>query len=645
MRFPDRADSDPLLRECQVKGGNYAAGCAKINGNIMKINRPELLLVLLTLVLLALMPVTMVADFDLFFHLRLGESLWEKGELYRLDEFSYTTAGSPQSTGEWLSNALIYAVYRHFGFTGLGVLKSVMFLVAALFVSLALRLLNGKDRAVPLALSMLVFAYAMRFRLDLRPYYFTYIFLSAFLYLLIRHRKQGGLLYLLPLIQILWSNTHGGSMLGPMMAGTLLVTEAIRMRRIPVNLLATTVLVLAASWLNPESIKDIGGIGRFSPLEGSGARELGEWQPLTKNLLWGFGLRYTLGYQILVAGSALFLIREAIKKRFDPFQICLFAAALIYPIKHVRLIPLASILLMPTFYGISRQMFDLVPRTARARTPIIAFLSVFVLYLTVFSIVRSDYHSFGFGPKEGAFPEGAIQFLDRNGIDGNAFNTVTVGSYMLWRSPHRKVFIDGRLIQSGNAQSLYDKAIRSMEGFRELDGKYHLNYAVLDYDPKARWRFPLHLNSAGEWALVYWDRSAVVYVKRNEGNRNLIEEKGYKLLRPYFNDFSYLDRYLREDRETVLRLIDEDIGKNPENQETHLAKAFVSYYFGLRETVFDELRESIRLAPDTAFEHISMAQFLMELGKTREAEKELRRALRLEPHNTAAREMLGRIKQ
>jgi tetratricopeptide (TPR) repeat protein len=539
---------------------------------------------------------------------------------------------------------LIYAFYRPAGFTGLGIMKSMLFLLVVLCVFKTLRLFSGKEKMlVPLAVTMLVLAYAVRFRLDLRPYYFTYIFLSLFFYIMLRYRKAGTGLYLLPLAQLFWSNAHGGNILGPMLLWTFVATEMIRQKRVALNLIIPAVLVLGASWLNPESLKETAGISRFAPLEGSGARDLGEWQPMTKDLLWGFGLRYTIGYQALVAISFLFLVMEAAKKRFDPFLIILFAASVIYPLKHVRLIPEASILLAPMFYCFLKHLFSLIPQPGRTSTAGAALTGALILYLGVFSVIKSDYYSFGFGLKEGIFPDGALQFLDRNGIGGNAFNTVAAGSYMVWRSPHRKVYIDGRLIQ-GESQALYDKAIKNMEGFNELDDRYNINYAVLDYDPKVRWRYPLHLNSAEDWALVYWDRSSVLYLKRNNDNRRLIQEEGYKILRPHFNDFSYLDRYLSMDRDTVLELIEEDVSRNPGNQEAHLAKAYVCYYYGLKETALNELRISLQLAPDTAFEHISTAQLLAEFGKINEAREELEHAISLDPHNDAAMEMLKSIK-
>jgi hypothetical protein len=609
----------------------------------MKHYRPENTIIICVFVFLLLLPLTRIADFDVFFHLRLGEHLWEKKALYTLDEFSHTTAGLPQNTGEWLSNTVLYAAYRPLGFMGLGIMKSLMFLALMYFTYRTFRLLHEKEYIVPAAISLIALAYALRFRLDLRPYLYTYLFISMFLFILLRRRRGGGGLYWLPLLQVLWSNAHGGDILGPMLMGLFLLSEAARLRRVPMGTLLPTALVLAASWLNPQDLTEGIAMVSMNPISGSGARELGEWQPLTAELLWGHGMRYTLGYQVLLAGAAAFLISEAAKKRFDVFLICLFTAALVYPIRHVRLIPVASILLAPMFYDFLRDLFSLMPGEKRIRLPIALSLCACIAYLTVFSVIRSDYYSFGFGPKEGVFPDAALEFLDRNGIEGNAFNTVTMGSYMLWRAPHRKTFMDGRLVPSREVNSHYDGAIRDMEGFRELEERYGINYALLDYNPKSRWRFPAHLNAAADWTPVFWDNAAVVYLKDNERNREVIRKRGYKLLRPYFNDFSYLDRHLGLKGETVLKQMDEDIARNPENQEAHLAKAYAAYYLGLRETALEELRTALGLEPDTAFEHISMAQLLLESGEDGEAEGHLRQALRLEPHNRAAGELIRRL--
>lgn len=599
------------------------------------------------IVFITLLPVSKIADFDLFFHLRLGEHLWETYSLYRLDEFSYTYSGSLQYTGEWLSNALFFGIFKYSGFYGLGILKIALFLTVILFTYRSLRLLDAKDY-IPLMLSLIVMAYSIRFRLDLRPYYFTYICLSVFLYTFLRYRKTGKGLYILPFVQVFWSNTHGGWILGPLFTGLFLLTETVRQRRLPLPVALLMVLTVAASALNPEGMSQYRQLLDFQPFGRSGASEIGEWQSMTGHLLWGFGMRYTLGFQILFMGALLYLISEAVRKRFDLLYISVFAASAVYAFKHVRLIAVATVLLTPLFYLGLKLLFK--PLKHRFRAPLYILFTACVLYLTVFSVIKSNAYSFGFGPKERVLFDAALRFLDENNIRGNGFNSITVGSYMLWRSPHRKVFIDGRLVSAPEVHAAYKAAIKDKEGFEKLVEKYNVNHALIDYNPHNRWRFPFHLNTNPDWPVVFWDNSSVVYLKRSPENMHIIAEREFKLLRPGYNNFAYLDRYLSTghgpaDGRAILKLIDEDIKKSPGTQELHLAKAYICYYYGLKDIALKELQISLNMQPDTAFEHISIAQLLLEMGDRESAEKELRHALRLEPYNKQAKTLLyGELK-
>ncbi|MDP2167088.1 MAG: hypothetical protein Q8J64_02015 [Thermodesulfovibrionales bacterium] len=610
----------------------------------------EYMLYACLLLFVVLLPITKIADFDLFFHLRLGSHVWETLSLYGPDEFSYTAGASLQYRGEWLSNALLYAVYKYSGFTGLGVMKSVLFSALALVIWSTLKAAAPKAGALPKVLTIIVFAYAVRFRLDLRPYYFTYISLALFIYAFMRYRMPGagtGRLYLLVPLQALWANMHGGFIIGPPLLGLFLIAEAARRRSLDIKSFIPFFAVFLAGGLSPEGFRPYLNFLSFTaPAASSGASQLGEWQSLTTHLLWGFGLRYTWGFQVIFAGAMLYLAAEAAKRRFDFFMLVLLAGSAFYTVRHVRLMDISSILLAPVFFLGLQRLSGLV-RLGEVKSgyrDTLNFLTgSLVVCLLVFSVMGSSIYSFGLGEKEGIFPQKAAGFLDRHKIGGNGFNTVTAGSYMLWQSPHRKVFIDGRLVQPEPLQVAYKKAIDTAEGFNELDGKYDFNYALIDYNPKSMWRFPMHLNSNPDWALVYWDDTAALYLKNNAANSALIQKKGYRALMPSFNDFGYMDTAIKHLKETVLGEVDRDVSLNPANQEAHLAKAYVSYYLGLKDIAQRELQTALGMKPDTAFEHIAMAQLLIEKGETEAAKKELKRAVRLNPYDTRAKDLLKGI--
>jgi len=603
---------------------------------------PEVVLYLVLFAFVLLLPITKIADFDLFFHLRLGEHLIEKLSIYEKDEFSYTYNGT-QPRGEWLGNSILYLAYKIGGFYGLGILKSALFVLLIIIILKTIDEVSPDANPLIKALAIVVFSYALRFRLDLRPYYFSYLGVAFFSYEFLKSRNlpQTKRLWVLVPIEALWANLHSGFIVGPAIAGFFLLTESIRRKSLLKPALLFISIIIAGA-LSPEGLAPYKGLfGFLQP--GTGAEEIGEWQRLTPALLWGFGLRYTWGFQVIFAGALIYLIIEAIRKRYDPYYIGLLLGSAFFSIKHVRLIDISSILLIPLFSLFLKEALSPYIKGSKKTIAEVA-LSVFVLLLIPISVFGSRYYSFGFGPKEGIFPDRALEFLDKNNITGNGFNTVTIGSYMIWKSPHRKVFIDGRLHQPPEFQKQYEEAIKSPEGFDALDKRWDFSFALVDYNPKAAWRFPMHLNSSSKWKLVYWDEASALYLKDNEKNSPLIERFGYRILMPSFNNFSYLDPALEHVKEAVLTEALHDLGLNPKNQEAHLAIAYISYYLGKKNITERALRDALSIPPDTAFEHLSMAQFLIEKGQIEEAKRELKIALRIDPYEQRARELLKKLR-
>lgn len=623
----------------------------------------EYFLYLSALLFAALFPLTKIADFDLFIHLRMGADLFEGGLAFKGEAGWFFRP-------EWLSQAIIYLSYRLGGFYGLGSLKSLLFVSLCLITFATLRIFsNGKDASghgspLPHVLTLLVLAYALRFRLDLRPYYFSYIFIALYVYAFLKHKSSGSVrtLYFLPLMQVLWGNTHSGWIAGPALLLIMTLSEAVRTRKIPRALLISLPVVFALSGLNPEGFgpyEKLIGLSSISGMSGlaatgQAAPTLGEWQALSTELLWGYGLRYTLGFQVLVAGTLVYLLREAVARRFNLFATAVFAGSIFYTTRHMRFAAIASILLAPYFYAALENVFSLLARPAQritqrapnAKAALNALLAATLALLFIFTVLKSNYYSFGFGPKQWTFPEQAIEFLDENSISGNAFNTVTVGSYMLWATPERVPLIDARIADSA-LFSKYEKAIAGANGFALLDAQYNFNYALIDYNVKSRWRYPLHLNTNPSWALVHWDRASALYLKKSPQNALIIEKHAYKVLRPFFNDFSYLDPHTRPgaDKAAVLDMIKSDVKRNPDLHEVHLAAAYHAYYLGLKDLAFSEVEAATHLKPGIPLAHISMAMLLLEQGDRAKAIKHLQQALRLNPRSIDARKLLGRAEQ
>src|SRR3954470_11875263 len=58
-------------------------------------------------------------DPDLWYHLKIGQIIWNTHSIPRVDLFSFTALGHPWVAQEWLSQVTFYGVYKLAGYTGL----------------------------------------------------------------------------------------------------------------------------------------------------------------------------------------------------------------------------------------------------------------------------------------------------------------------------------------------------------------------------------------------------------------------------------------------------------------------------------------------------------------------------------------------
>ena len=61
-------------------------------------------------------------DYDWWWHLRVGQDIWQNKALPTVDTYSYTRAGQPFVVHEWLFELLTYLGYRAFSYRGLVVI-------------------------------------------------------------------------------------------------------------------------------------------------------------------------------------------------------------------------------------------------------------------------------------------------------------------------------------------------------------------------------------------------------------------------------------------------------------------------------------------------------------------------------------------
>ena len=595
--------------------------------------------------LIIILSFTKYADYDLWWHLELGQTVYNSHEIYSEDEFSYTFQGKKQFNAEWLADLIIFLFFKIGGFWGINIFKSLVLLITFYFLFKTFKDMNGDNqiRFYALLVTLITILYSIRFRLFVRPYLFSFMFIAIFLFIINRfdRKREYSIFYPLLFLEIIWANMSVGAVFGVVFLLFYVIGEFTK-AKFNFKLLAILAGLVLFSLLNPEIYKIYSLV--FNLAGDPYSSSVGEYQPVSAQLLWGYGLRYTLPYQILVAGSVFyFIFMEGWK---NIFHLLLFLVFFMESLLQIRMIEFFSLVAGVFFINPVEKLLQIIIPEKYNRKALIDFAAVFIILILILLSIGSKTYAFGYGIKEDAFPDDAINFIEKEGIKGRMFNSYSFGGYLIWKSHERKVFFDGRYRRLYNPEFYkeYSNIIKNADAWEQAERRWGFDYAVMEYDLKDR-RFPLHLNSNPDWALIYWDNHSAVYLKRTRQNKEITEKYEYKIAKPNFYDFSYLEVYLHS--KTALNAVEQlnkEINYNPFNQEPRLAKVFLLFNLGsaYHDEALRELNISLQLKPDIAAEHSAVAFIFLEKGLKQKAKNEINKALHIDRNDPGA-QYLGKI--
>ena len=120
-----------------------------------------------------------VIDPDVWWHLRTGQLILSNHALFHTDPYSFTRFGQPWVNHEWLSEVLLFIVYRVSGFGGL-----IVMFAAVIAATLLLVFTRCPGRPYLAALMTLWGAVASAPAWGVRPQMFSLLLASIFLVLL-----------------------------------------------------------------------------------------------------------------------------------------------------------------------------------------------------------------------------------------------------------------------------------------------------------------------------------------------------------------------------------------------------------------------------------------------------------------------------
>jgi len=502
-------------------------------------------------------------DYDFWWHIATGRYIATEGHLPQSDPFSYTSAMEENKNifperenlflkQYWLAQVLFYFVFSLFGSTGMVITRSLLLLLTVFTVFWRLYR-DGVRFHINFVITFLLYMISLR-ALGERPVLFSMLFTALVIFLLEEFKeRKGRLLFLLVPLMLVWANMHGAFVLGVIIISLYLLSEALKLgfrrseltKQDAVVFFSATALAILISYINPCGWDAfLMSLDPKYDIFQKGIQEyMSPWVVYKEKV-------GTLDYNY-VALAALFPIVLIVRNRkIDLAHFLVLLGFFVMSAKAGRFV---------FFYGIVSAMLlgkEIGPLIAgpienrlsagmyqKVQTGF-ALVAIASTVLFVLGIYSSGKPRLGIA-KQWSVPEKAVDFIEKNNLQGRMFNDFGFGGYFAWRLYPRKTFIDSRTLNLTviNEYAWVTDAVEKVRGIRTSNEKtplwegilnhYKISYIFLSITDIYSGLYPviLELAASEKWVPVYIDKMSIIFVKDIPANSDVISR--YKMTNDY----------------------------------------------------------------------------------------------------------------
>ena len=479
-------------------------------------------MLLIFLVLLGARP---AVDPDFGWHLQAGTDFLKSG-IPKFDPYSYTMPDWPWVDHEWLSDILLALIHNSLGPLALSVLFALV--IAATFYW-AVGIFGPVSRSAR-ALAAVFGVLASLPILGVRVQVLTLLGIVGLLWFLVRYRRGEikSAYWLVPLF-LLWTNLHGGFVMGFGVLGVFGVAELAKIIMLHFepklekkwqetvlpwlrwqHLFLAGSLALAITLINPYGLRLYYDI--YLTLSDQFAlSNIGEWQAVN--------ISADIARNFLVYGIVLAIFLLVGYRKIQPTRWLITLVLAYLAFKYWRNMPFFMIATISWFGEvIDLKVGDALKSFDRHRGLVLVTLALFLFFgyrygnnLVVGSLDLEKRYTGDY-----AYPYKAIQWAKQNSdrIGERVFNEYAWGGLLVWQFPEQKVFIDGRMPfwKLGERYVFYESQLAlnaQPEALGILD-KYGVDWVLIM--PNRPLDFVLRSNE--DWREVYRNSSSVIHVRR-----------------------------------------------------------------------------------------------------------------------------------
>ncbi|MBR2430923.1 hypothetical protein IKB17_05630 [bacterium] len=444
-------------------------------------------------------------DYDLYARLIVGEHFFKTGWIAYEDFLSYTPTHL-WFDHEWGASLFFYAFLKLFGNFGLILIYAILMFLTSFFIIKTQQL---QKHAYPTSLAFMSVFLIIFFHQNpsiVRCHMFSFMFFSMLIYFLEKTRiKNSNILWLMPLITVIWNNIHGGVVSGLGIIFIYLVGEILSkkhwLKYFLVLLISTPLLAI-----NPY------GVSYLEFLISANTKNryyITEWWDV-------FAMRHVRYYypQFFVSIFTVFFILTKFieNKKLEITKFLVLLVTTLLGTIHVKLLSLPIIILASLYYNDIMHLFNknFIKFLNKLAVVIITF-SILYIPLTNPTIARTDLKK---------YPVKEVEFLKINNIKGNIATLFGLGSYVSYKLyPNNLIYMDGRY------EEVYDDEIFNDLISFETANKNWDNilkfYPTNILMPEIKSKIYKHLKSnSKDWIEVYSGECVGIFLPKQKINKN-----------------------------------------------------------------------------------------------------------------------------
>ncbi len=499
------------------------------------------LLVWITFLAVFAMTARISLDTDTWWHIRTGEWILENRAVPLTDPFSYTRYGEDWDYPAWLLQIPLMLVYRVVGPGWLNLWVAMIITAAFYFVWKAM---EGGEFLKAFILILAVTVSGIFW--SARPHLMTLFLSGVFLFILEDYRyDRKNRLWLLPILMVVWANSHGGfangiiiglvygvgfslDWLGALWKRRNAARKARSFGEVPDpsldiavsqafrkvwQLFVVGLILVVAMTISPYGVDQL-----LYPFETVNMQILQdyiqEWQPPDfQNLSV-----QPFAWMLLLTLGAVGASRRGLET-IDFLLVAVFAYMGLLAGRNIALFALASPIVLSRHAGLvvdhwqkwlglrPFKLGERPPTKLQSRVNLFLLIVVFLVVALKTTLVVPLSINEKFIADN--YPVRAVEYLKETRPPGNLFNSYNWGGYILWALPEYPTFVDGRTdLYNDEILGQWLQVVRADDGWQQVLDRWQVRVVFLEKGTPV-----LRFLEAEGWQKAYEDDKAVIFTR------------------------------------------------------------------------------------------------------------------------------------